>query len=122
MAAPLLPTTVRPHPCHGRSCCSSRMPWVNPICEWPRNEPNAIAGVTSRATMPMAQRVRTAPRSATRRQPTGSFHPALTQTVRLLLNEIERRFFEALHHPPRVDRADAADHARSEIPPDPLNI
>ena len=52
----------------------------------------------------------------------GSFHPALTQTVRLLLNEIERRFFEALHHPPRVDRADAADHARSEIPPDPLNI
>jgi hypothetical protein len=37
----------------------------------------------------------------------------------LLLNEIERRFSEALHLPLRVDRADAADRARSEIPLDP---
>ena len=44
----------------------------------------------------------------------------LPQALRLLLDEIEHRLSEAPHQPLGVDRADAADHARGEIPLDPL--
>ena len=42
------------------------------------------------------------------------------ETLRLLLDEIEHRLSEPSHQPLGVDRADAADHSRSEIPLDAL--
>ena len=44
----------------------------------------------------------------------------LPQAVRLLLDEVEHCFAESPHLPLGVDRADTADHARSEISLDPL--
>ena len=44
----------------------------------------------------------------------------LPQTLRLLLDEIEHRLSEPSYQPPGIDRADAADHSRSEIPLDAL--
>ena len=44
----------------------------------------------------------------------------LAQALRLLLDEIEHRLSETPYQPLGVDRADAADHARGEVPFDPL--
>src|SRR3954452_25545238 len=44
----------------------------------------------------------------------------LAQALRLLLDEIEHRLSEAPYQALGVDRADAADHARGEIPFDAL--
>jgi len=57
---------------------------------------------------------------ATPRRTLGTNTGHLAQTLRLLFDEVEHRLPEAPHQPLGIDRADAADHSRSEIPFDAL--